>query len=53
MMPRWFMGPMGNFDKYRQAGIDWFLIRWLLARNIVTFFCLIIIVTQIVILLCK
>lgn len=51
--PRWFMGPMGNFDKYRQAGIDWFLIRWLLARNIVTFFCLIIIVTQIVILLCK
>lgn len=38
---RWWMGPMGDFDKYRAAGIDWFLLRWLTARNIVQFFCLI------------
>lgn len=42
--PRWWMGPMGKWSDYVQAGIDWFLIRWLLARNICTFFCLIIIV---------
>ena len=46
--PRKWMGPMGDFDKYRKAGIDWFMLRWLTARNIVTFFCLIIIVVSIV-----
>lgn len=51
--PHWFLGPMGDFQAYRQAGIDWFLIRWLLARNIVTFFCLILITTQIILMLCK
>lgn len=49
--PRWWMGPMGNWDDYVQAGIDWFLIRWLLARNICTFFCLILIVVHIILLL--
>lgn len=39
--PRWWMGPMGKWDDYVTAGIDWFLIRWLLARNICTLFCLI------------
>lgn len=42
--PRFWMGPMGNFEQYKAAGIDWFLIRWLIARNITTFFCLIIII---------
>ena len=46
--PRWWMGPMGDWDKYKQAGIDWFLFRWLLARNICTFFCLILIVVHII-----
>lgn len=46
--PRWWMGPMGNWQAYRQAHIDWFLIRWLPARNLVTFFCLIIMVANIV-----
>lgn len=41
--PRWWMGPMGDWDGYVKAGMDWFLIRWLLARNIDTFFCLIVI----------
>lgn len=39
--PRWWMGPMGNWEGYKKAGMDWFLFRWLLARNICTFFCLI------------
>ena len=40
--PHWWMGPMGEWEKYKAAGIDWFLYRWLLARNICTFFCLVV-----------
>lgn len=43
-----WMGPMGDFDAYRKAGVDWFLLRWLVARNIVQFFCLIIIVVNLI-----
>ncbi len=43
-----WMGPMGDFEKYRAAGIDWFMLRWLTARNIVSLFCFIIIVANIV-----
>lgn len=46
--PRWWMGPMGDWDGYKKAGMDWFLFRWLLARNICTFFCLILMVVHIV-----
>ena len=38
---KWWMGPMGDFDRFRKGGLDWFMIRWLVARNIVQFFCLI------------
>ena len=48
--PRWWMGPMGDWDQYVKAGIDWFLIRWLLARNVCTFFCLILMIVHIVLL---
>ena len=46
--PKPWMGPMGDFEKYREAGIDWFLLRWLTARNIVMFFCLIVIVVNLI-----
>lgn len=46
--PRWWMGPMGKWDDYVKAGIDWFLIRWLLARNICTLFCLILMIVHLV-----
>lgn len=46
--PRWWMGPMGDWDSYVKGGMDWFLIRWLLARNIDTFFCLIVIIVYVV-----
>ena len=47
--PRWWMGPMGDWDKYKAAGVDWFLFRWLLARNICTFFCLIVIIVTLIV----
>ncbi len=43
-----WMGPMGDFSKYKAAGIDWFMLRWLTARNIVSFFCFIIIIVNII-----
>ncbi len=46
--PRKWMGPMGEWEKYKQAGIDWFLLRWLTARNVTMNFCLIIIIVNII-----
>lgn len=46
--PRPWMGPMSNFPRFVEAGVDWFMIRWLVARNIVTFFCLLLIVASLV-----
>ena len=46
--PRWWMGPMGDWEGYKKAGIDWFLYRWLLARNICTFFCLVLMIVHLV-----
>ena len=48
--PHWWMGPMGDWDNYVKAGMDWFLFRWLLARNICTFFCLVLMIIHIVLL---
>jgi 1,4-dihydroxy-2-naphthoate octaprenyltransferase len=36
--PRWWMGPLENWDRYVAAGMDWFMIRWLSARNLLLFF---------------
>lgn len=46
--PRWWMGPMGNFELYRRHNMDWFLIRWLVARNLVTFFCLVLAIVNVI-----
>ena len=46
--PKKWMGPMGDFEKYRAAGIDWFILRWLTARNIVTRFCVILIIVNLI-----
>ena len=46
--PRWWMGPMTEFDIFKEAGMDWFLIRWLLARNVVMYWCLILIIVEII-----
>lgn len=47
VVKKW-MGPMGDFDAYCKAGVGWFLLRWLVARNIVQFFCMIIIVVNLI-----
>lgn len=46
--PKKWMGPMGDFEKYKKAGLDWFMIRWLTARNIVMFFCMILIIVNLI-----
>ena len=44
--PKKWMGPMGDFDRFRKAGLHWFMIRWLTARNIVMMFCIVLIVVN-------
>jgi 1,4-dihydroxy-2-naphthoate octaprenyltransferase len=52
--PRKMLGNMGkDWEGVRKAGLDWFLIRWLTARNIVSGFCLIIIVVKIILLILR
>jgi len=46
--PRFWMGPMGDWEGIKKVGIDWFMIRWLLARNLLSFFCLIIMILAII-----
>lgn len=46
--PKKWMGPMGDFDRFRKAGLDWFMIRWLTARNIVMMFCIVLIVVNLI-----
>ena len=45
MPPAW-LGPMpkNKWEEIRKAGIDWFLMRWFCARNILSLFCLCIII---------
>ncbi len=46
--PRLWMGPFEKWEAKKEAGIGWFLIRWMLARNLVTFFGIIITIVSIV-----
>lgn len=46
--PRFWMGPMGDWVRLQSIGIDWFMIRWLTARNLLAFFCLILILVSLV-----
>ncbi len=34
--PKFWMGKMDQWEKFKSIGIDWFMIRWFLARNIMT-----------------
>lgn len=43
-VPRFWMGPMGDWKRLQALDLDWFMIRWLLARNLLSLFCLIIII---------
>lgn len=47
--PRFWMGKMENWQGIKAAGIDWFMIRWYLSRNLLSFFCLIIILVSFIV----
>ena len=49
LKPKWWMGPMELWDKITEAGIQWFMIRWYMCRNLVTFFCLILTVVNFIV----
>lgn len=38
--PAPWLGPMMEWEPVREAGIDWFLMRWLTARNTLSGFCI-------------
>ncbi|MDR2689845.1 MAG: prenyltransferase [Azoarcus sp.] len=40
--PKPWMGPMPGWQRFEAMGIDWFMIRWMLARNLLSLLCLII-----------
>ncbi len=42
--PTWWIQPMEQWKAIQEAGIDWFMIRWYLSRNLLVFFCVIIII---------
>lgn len=46
--PKWWFGRMENWNAIVSFGLDWFMFRWYLARNLVTFFSLIISIVSIV-----
>ncbi|MDR0686014.1 MAG: prenyltransferase [Dysgonamonadaceae bacterium] len=46
--PEWWLGPFGDFENIKKIGIGWFMVRWITARNLLSFFCLIIMLTVIV-----
>jgi 1,4-dihydroxy-2-naphthoate octaprenyltransferase len=37
---RFWMGPMNRWKTVTANGIEWFMIRWYLARNLLLFFCI-------------
>lgn len=41
MQTHWWVAPKKDFEKYRKAGVEWFMLRWLTSRNIIMFFCFI------------
>lgn len=46
--PKPWMGPMGDFERFRKAGLDWFMLRWLTARNIVMMFCVVLVIVNLI-----
>jgi 1,4-dihydroxy-2-naphthoate octaprenyltransferase len=44
--PKFWLGPFNQWEKIVEYKIDWFMVRWFTARNLISFFCLIIIILQ-------
>ncbi len=48
VVPRFWMGPMTRWNDVKEAGVEWFMIRWLVARNLISFFCLLLVILNVV-----
>jgi len=44
--PKFWLGPFTQWKLITEHHLEWFMIRWLTARNLISFFCLIIIILQ-------
>jgi len=44
--PKIWLGPFNQWKKICEYNLDWFMVRWLTARNLISFFCLIVIILQ-------
>ncbi|MCL1891370.1 MAG: prenyltransferase [Coriobacteriia bacterium] len=44
--PKWWMGRFKQWEAYKEAGIEWFMLRWALARNLLIQFVLIVALTN-------
>jgi len=38
---KWWMFPLGDWELYQKYGVDWFMLRWISARNLLLWFGLI------------
>lgn len=47
---RW-LGPMMEWGPVREAGVDWFMMRWLTARNTLSGFCLMVTAAKLILLI--
>lgn len=45
---KWWYGRFSNWEQIKQAGIDWFMLRWLLAQKIDTIFAILCIIAVII-----
>ena len=49
--PAVWLGPMVKWEPVREAGVDWFVMRWLTARNILSGFCLATVTVKLILLI--
>lgn len=49
--PPKFLGNMGDWKKVCELGLDWFLARWLTARNLLSGFCVFVILIRLILLI--
>lgn len=49
--PPKFLGKMREWEPVRASGVDWFLMRWMAARNTLSGFCSVIIIVKLILLL--
>jgi 1,4-dihydroxy-2-naphthoate octaprenyltransferase len=47
-----WLGRMDNWEHIKQIGIDWFMIRWYVSRNIMSSFCILSLLVNIIIAIC-